>query len=90
MLGSFLVVIIALGMGWFAYYWVKQGGRENCVACFENRERRRVMMVDLPDDMEFLKAKIAALIEHTGLPEDGEDVAGEHGALKEKEEEVAA
>jgi hypothetical protein len=28
------------------------------------------MMNELPDDMEFLKAKVAALMEHTSLPKE--------------------
>lgn len=88
-LGSFIVVIVTLLIVWFAYYWTKQGGRENCIKCFEKRERRRVVMADLPDDMEFLKAKITALIEHTGLP-DEVDEEGDTANMKEKEEEVAA
>lgn len=30
-------------------------------------------MKDLPDDMEFLKAKVAALVDHTGLADDVDD-----------------
>ena len=36
----------------------------------KNRQERRVTMAELPEDMKYLKAKVAALIEHTGLPDD--------------------
>ena len=40
----------------------------------------------LPDDMQYLKAKVGQLMEHTGLPEDEEEGA-EVGVLKPMDEE---
>lgn len=69
-LGSFIVILLGLGIIYTAYYCRYKGGKEKCVRCFKNREARRVTMEELPEDMVYLKAKIAALMEHTGLPDD--------------------
>jgi len=69
-LGSFIVAILGLGIIYSVYYCMYKGGRENCIDCLERRELKRATMQDLPEDMVYLKAKLAALIEHTGLPED--------------------
>lgn len=69
-LGSLVVVFLGLGILYTVYYCRYKGGKEKCQLCLDKRERRRVMMNELPDDMEFLKAKVAALIEHTSLPEE--------------------
>jgi hypothetical protein len=40
------------------------------------REKRSVAIKDLPEDMEWLKAKVKELSEHTGLPiDEAEDKA---------------
>jgi len=69
-LGSIICIILGLGLIYTVYYCKYKGGKENCIECLERREVRRVTMKELPEDMVFLKAKLAALIEHTGLPED--------------------
>ena len=43
------------------------------------RERKRVALRDLPDDMDDVKASIQRLIDHTGLPSEEEPVAEEIG-----------
>merc|ERR1712228_467359 len=56
-------------------YWCKfKNGREQMADCFRTRQRRRETMESLPEDMEFLKARVAALADHTGMPEDDIDV----------------
>mmetsp|Transcript_595 Transcript_595/g.1402 ORF Transcript_595/g.1402 Transcript_595/m.1402 type:complete len:593 (-) Transcript_595:139-1917(-) len=69
-LGSFLVVIIGLVLTYVVYWCKFKGGDEQCSNCLSTRERKRVAIRDLPDDMEYLKAKMVAIIEHTGLPDD--------------------
>jgi sodium-dependent phosphate cotransporter len=89
-LGSLLVVVLILSLGYLAYWWRFKDGKQTLNTCFERRERVRLTMKDLPDDMEFLKAKVTALMEHTGLPDDDEE-HGETDKIKdEDEEEVAA
>ena len=88
-LGSFIVIIVALLLAYLAYWCVYQDGREKCTACLMARERKRTTMQELPDDMEFLKARVAALTEHTGLVvEEDEEEPAKEGA--EDEEEIAA
>ena len=87
-LGAFIVIIVSLLLAYLAYWCVYQDGREKCTACLMARERKRTTIQDLPDDMDFLKARVAALTEHTGLVvEDEEEDAKDAG---EDEEEVAA
>ena len=49
----------------------------------EERQARNVALSNLPEDMEFLKKKVTALMEHTGLQDDDDDI--EEAAGKEAE-----
>ena len=69
-LGSFIVICLGLGIGWTAYHCQYKGGKENCVRCMKRREKKRLTNQSLPEDMEYLKSRMSALIDHTGLPED--------------------
>jgi len=86
-LGSFIVIIMTIVLAYMTYWCLYLEGREKCTECMTQRERKRVAMKDLPEDMEFLKARIAALTEHTGLVTDEEEEC-EKGS--EDEEEVDA
>lgn len=72
-LGSFLVIILGGLLAYTAYWCHFKQGQEKMVTCFAARQRRREAFDSLPDDMEFLKAKVDALIDHTGLPDDEEE-----------------
>lgn len=69
-LGTFLTILLALGI-LYAFYWFRfKEGKQKCADCMGEREKKRIVMRDLPSDMEFLKEKVRLLVEHTGLPED--------------------
>jgi sodium-dependent phosphate cotransporter len=68
-LGSIVVIILGLLLIYFIYKWVKGGLKERTIAGFERRQRARRTYAALPDDMEMIKAELARLREHTGLPE---------------------
>jgi sodium-dependent phosphate cotransporter len=100
-LGTLLVLFIVLLLIWMFYKWRYQGGREDCLNCLEARQRTRMASHNLADDMEYVKLKVAALSEHTGLSwdeadddqdvEEGKDlIAIEHDIDMEDIEEVAA
>lgn len=72
-LGVVLVLLIALGTIYFVYWFRYKGGRDCCVRCMGNRQARRVTLRTLPEDMQYLKAIVVALADHTGLPEDDEE-----------------
>jgi len=72
-LASFIVVAIGVACIYLGYWCRWKGGQEKCRECFAARERKRVMMRELPDDMDYLKSKVSALIEYTGLPVDDDD-----------------
>lgn len=69
-LGSFLTIGLLLGLIYFAYWWRFKDGSASCVECFNKRQERSDTMQTLPDDMKALKATLAALVDHTGLPEE--------------------
>jgi sodium-dependent phosphate cotransporter len=86
-LGSFITVIIGIGVFW-TFYWFKfKGGSKKCADCMANREEKRIVMKELPDEMKYLRAKVAALIEHTGYSEEEEE--GEKADEIDKDEEAS-
>ena len=89
-LGSVIVAIIGLLLIWLFYFCQFRGGRHKCAECMATRERRRLTMKELPDDLTYLKSKINALIEHTGLPDDEEDDEEEELLPAEPEEDKKA
>jgi sodium-dependent phosphate cotransporter len=89
-LGAILTVALALLAVWFVYWWRFSNGKESCHVCLTNRQRRREVNETLPDDMEYLKAQIKALSEHTGLVEPEEEEANKEVAEQAEAEEVAA
>ena len=72
-IGVLVVIAVALSGVYFAYWWYKQDGKQKTLDNFARRERKRVTMEGLPDNMEFLMTKVSALIDHTGLPEEEEE-----------------
>jgi len=81
-LGAFITILVGLGLIWSVFWWYKRGGRERVIGCFGTYERKRVMYSTLPDDIDYLKSKVGALIDHTGLPDD-EEAQGEEEFTKE-------
>ena len=71
-MGTIIVIAVVLGIVRFAWWWKRQEGRNQFIACLDKRTARNEAMASLPEDMKFLKGKIAQLAEHTGLPEDEE------------------
>jgi sodium-dependent phosphate cotransporter len=78
-LGSILCVMLGLGIAWFVYWWRCKGGQQQCVVCMGNRQARNAAVRSLPKDMEYLQKKVAALADHTGLPEEEEESDEEEG-----------
>jgi len=89
-LGSFITVIVALFLAYWTYWCRYMGGIGACADCFKARERRRVTLRDLPDNMEYVMATLQALVEHTELPlsdesedeEESDEEATKAGTLK--------
>lgn len=72
-LGVFLTIILVLGLAYYAYKWTKGGLRESTLASFARREKKRSTMETLPEDMDYIKAELERLRDHTGLPESSPD-----------------
>ncbi|KAL7557322.1 hypothetical protein ACA910_022416 [Epithemia clementina (nom. ined.)] len=94
-LGSFIVIVLILLLAYLTYWCIYMDGREKCTNCMMKRERMRVAKQDLPDDMDYLKARVAALTEHTGLivddeEDDEDDQEDEHDVLGKHDEEQSA
>jgi len=86
-LGVFLVILIACGFVYFAYWWNYKDGKASCSDCLATRQRKSKAVNELPDDMDYLKAEIQRLREHTGLP-DEENAGKDVDADDDEEEEV--
>jgi sodium-dependent phosphate cotransporter len=84
-LGSFVVVLLFFFCLWLGYYCQYNGGKEKCYDWMVNRQTRHIAIQALPEDMQFLKGKIQALSEFTGLPEDDEAVVVEDNIEAAKE-----
>ena len=67
-LGSFIVIILFFAIVYTSYYCQYKGGKERCYDVIVARQERPTMMENLPEDMQYLKANIKELSEHTGLP----------------------
>jgi sodium-dependent phosphate cotransporter len=90
-LGSILCILLAVAIGWFVYWWRCKGGQQSCLDCMGNRQARNSAIRALPKDMIYLKKKVAALADHTGLPEDEEEPedGDEEEGLMENDEMAA-
>lgn len=69
-LGSFLIFVIAVGILYTTFWFKFRGGTDTVNTYMSAREKKRVTMQTLPADMEYLKAELQRLKEHTGLPEE--------------------
>ena len=74
-LGSMITIVLFGLVCWGVYWWRWNGGKDACYNKMVLRQKRAVTMKELPDDMEFLKARIRELQEHTGLLEEEDDEA---------------
>jgi len=84
-LGSFLSAILILIILWTGYRWYRGGLKDNVVSSFKDRQRRKVARETLPEDMEYIKAELARLRDHTGL---ADEVAEEEYELKDDDFEA--
>ena len=64
--GSILVVLIALGIVAFVYWWHYKDGRGKAGMYFAQRKRRVIALETLPYDMHWAERKIKELQEQTG------------------------
>eukprot|EP00579_Thalassiosira_antarctica_P007208 CAMPEP_0201901766 /NCGR_PEP_ID=MMETSP0902-20130614/54596_1 /ASSEMBLY_ACC=CAM_ASM_000551 /TAXON_ID=420261 /ORGANISM="Thalassiosira antarctica, Strain CCMP982" /LENGTH=612 /DNA_ID=CAMNT_0048435739 /DNA_START=575 /DNA_END=2413 /DNA_ORIENTATION=- len=85
-LGALLVIFVAFAIVRFVWWWKRQEGKEKFLACLDRRQTMSATTKTLPEDMQYLKAKVGQLMEHTGLPEDEEEGV-EVEALKSVDEE---
>jgi len=86
-LGSFLSAILIFLIILTVYRWYKGGLKANVLSSFKNRQRRKGASDALPEDMEYIKAELARLRDHTGLADEIDEVVEEEQKLKEDEVE---
>ena len=90
-LGNVIVVILFFIGAFITYWWMYRGGRDKTVERVQARQKRAEAVRTLPDELESLRAEIAALKEHTGLRKGVEDDGDEEEEqFKEKDEENMA
>ena len=82
-LGSLIVVAVILAIARFIWFWKKQDGRQRFIDCLDRRQAMIDTKKTLPEDMVMLKAKVAQLAEHTGLPEDEEAIEEQKPTVEE-------
>lgn len=85
-LASILVGMIGLAVLYGIYWWKFRNGAESCETCMSGRQRRGEALNTLPEDLEYLKAEILRLKEHTGLPDDADLEDAKMKELSESEE----
>jgi len=76
-LGSLITVVLILFIIYIIYKFYKGGLKEQIVESFENREKKNKAIKTLPEDMDYVKAELVRLREHTGLPEPTPEVEKE-------------
>ena len=86
-LGAFLVILVVYGIARFVWFWKRKDGRAKFISWLDRRQEMSNTRATLPEDMQYLKAKVSQLAEHTGLPEDEEEEGVEVEALKPVDEE---
>merc|ERR1712050_442431 len=65
-LGSFIVIILGLILLYFLYWCKAMDGASKCAGYMRSYEKKRLVIKNLPEDMDYLKANMAALLEQTG------------------------
>lgn len=70
-LGSLITVTLVVGILYTIYWFQRANGKERIISNMEGMQARRAAVRSLPEDMEFLKAKVKQLEEHAGLVADG-------------------
>ena len=73
-----------MGILYFVFWWVKQGGKETTQACFKKHQEWQDLQEKLPEDMQWLKQNVTRLMEHTCLNE--HQVAGKDLEANEAED----
>ena len=73
-LGSIVVIALVLLIARIAYKWKYKGLDTQVISYMEKRQERNVAIRALPDDMKSIKHELARLKDHTGLPDEEEDV----------------
>lgn len=72
-LAAFITSILILLLVCFCYKWHRGGLKERTYEGLKVRERKRETMATLPGDIDYIKAELARLRDHTGLPEHEEE-----------------
>lgn len=84
-LGALICVAVFVGILRFVWWWMKQDGKQKFLALLDRRYEQTQTRKTLPEDMAYLKSKVEALVEHTGLPDDEEE--GENLKPQDTEDE---
>merc|ERR1719478_1128530 len=72
-LGCFLTIGVAVGLGYWFFWWYRRDGRAKCETCMASRQRRKEASQQLPENMEYIRAELERLREHTGLADEDEE-----------------
>jgi len=87
-LGGIVVFILFIVLAWTTYYCKYQGGSAKCRETLVKRQARSDALVNIHEEMAFLKAKVKELSEHTGLPDEEAQEAPEVNPVSKTDEPV--
>jgi len=69
-LGIFICAALLAGIARFVWFWKKQDGQSRFLAFLDRRKAVSDTNKSLPEDMQYLKSKVAQLVEQTGTATD--------------------
>ena len=69
-LGSFIVLVLAIAVIYGVYWYKFKDGSEKIATALKTRQAKTSALKSLPSDMEYLKAEIIRIKEHTGVGDD--------------------
>ena len=72
-LGSMIVIMVILAMGWTAYWCQYKDGQTKMITYFKARQEKKEAIDTLPAELKALKRKLDLLMEHTGAVDDEND-----------------
>lgn len=69
-LGSFIVIIVAILIALIFYKWNYSGGKEEFLSMVDKRKKRSEAIMELPERLSAIESDLSRMKEHTGFPDE--------------------
>eukprot|EP00978_Attheya_sp_CCMP212_P039567 scaffold207077_cov52-Attheya_sp.AAC.1 len=93
-LGVFVTIALAVGIGLSTYWWKFRGGMDSTLQKMARRQKKNATFQSLPEDMDYIKGELLRIKEHTGLSDEdlveGKMLLDDDDADEENEEDIEA